>query len=278
MAVKTYRPTTPSRRYMTNTDFGVLTKKEPEKSLCRIIKKNAGRNNKGKITVRHRGGGAKRMYRLVDLKNDKFDVVGEVMALEYDPNRTAFIVLVKYSDGEKRYLLAPTGVKVGDKVLSSQGLVEAKNGNRMPLQFVPEGSLVFNVELVPGLGGKMVRSAGNAATLMIKEGDFAQLRLPSGEIRLVSQKCAATIGQVSNLDHSNIVIGKAGRKRHMRRRPEVRGKAMNPCDHPHGGGEGRNPIGLIHPKTPTGKPALGVRTRKKNKKSTRYILRRRTKN
>ena len=277
MALKTYKPTTPSRRFMRGVDFSILTKKKPEKSLTLPIKKRSGRSKStGGITTRHRGGGHKRMYRLVDFKRDKFDIESEVQALEYDPNRTAFIALVKYADGEKRYIIAPHGIKVGDKIISSKNKIEAKIGNRMPLKYIPVGSFVYEVELVPGKGSQMVRSAGSMAQLQALEKGMAQLRLPSKEIRNVSANCLATIGQVSNIDHENIILGKAGRKRWRGIRPATRGKAMNPKDHPHGGGEGRSPIGLIHPKTPWGKPALGYKTRKKGKKSDKMIIKKAT--
>ncbi|MBU1167601.1 50S ribosomal protein L2 [Patescibacteria group bacterium] len=273
MPNKKYNPTSPARRYLTVSDFSTLTKKKPEKRLCSVLQKKAGRNNTGKITIRHRGGGRKRLYRLVDFSRKNFNLTAEVLALEYDPNRSAHIMLVQYESGKKSYYLAPEGIKVGDKVVSSEAKVEAKTGNRMPLEHIPDGNTVYNIELVPGAGGKMAKSAGSSAVLMITDAGFAQLRLPSGEVRTVSQKCLASVGQLSNTEHGNVVIGKAGRVRLMGRRPHVRGKAMNPVDHPHGGGEGRAPIGMVHPKTPWGKPALGVKTRKKNKKSNASIIR-----
>jgi large subunit ribosomal protein L2 len=276
MAIKSYKPTTPPRRYMTTIDFSVLTKKKPEKSLLLPPKKRGGKSKAtGMITVRHRGGGNKRKYRIIDFKRDKYDIKAKVIALEYDPNRSAFIALLQYEDGEKRYIIAPHQIKVGDEVISSKNKIEAKIGNRMLLKYIPLGSFVYDVELVPGKGARLVRSAGNLAQLIALEGKYAQLRLPSGEIRNILSSCSATIGQVSNPDHENIEIGKAGRKRWKGIRPTVRGKAMNPVDHPHGGGEGRSPIGLIHPKTPWGKPALGVKTRKKGKKSDKLIIKRR---
>ncbi|MBU1119025.1 50S ribosomal protein L2 [Patescibacteria group bacterium] len=273
MPIKTYKPTTPARRYMSNTDFSEIDKKRPEKSLASNIKKKAGRNNTGTITVRRRGGGSKRQYRAIDFKRTRFDEKATVTSIEYDPNRTSFIMLVEYPDGTKSYILAPKELEKGATVVSSDKKIEPETGSRMPLKFVPDGSFVYNIELTPKCGGCIVRSAGGTATLMGKEGGFAQLKLPSGEIRLVKDGCAASIGQLSNVVHEKTVIGKAGRVRHMRKRPSVRGKAMNPVDHPHGGGEGRSPIGLTHPKTKWGKPALGVRTRKKNKKSGKYIVR-----
>ena len=276
MPVKTYKPVTPSRRFITTTDFSGLTKKKPEKSLIRTLKKRAGRSrSSGRITVRHQGGGAKRRYRLVDYKQNKFDVEAEVKALEYNPNCTAFIAFLEFTDKEKRYILAPSKLKVGDKVTISQQKIEAKEGNRMPLQYIPAGSIVHNIELNPGQGGRIIRSAGTGAQLMEIEGKYANLKLSSGEIRKIGKKCAASLGQVSNREHENIVIGKAGRQRRLGIRPTVRGKAMNPVDHPHGGGEGRSPIGMIHPKTRQGKPALGRKTRKKNKKSNKFIIKRR---
>jgi len=255
-----------------------ITKKEPEKSLLAgRVPSHAGRNNQGKITTRHRGGGEKRLLRVVDNKRDKYDVVGVVSALEYDPNRTANLALVYYKDGEKRYIVAPQGLVVGQEVISSLKTIEAKLGNRMPLKYIPTGLTVHDLELTPRRGGIAVRSAGAAATLMSAEDGWARLKFPSGEIRLVPEECSATIGQVSNIDHINVRLGKAGRRRHQGFRPSVRGKAMNPVDHPHGGGEGHNPIGLKHPKTPWGKPALGVPTRNRKKHSARYIISRRPK-
>lgn len=255
--------------------FDDITKKAPEKSLTVIKKKHSGRNFQGKITVRHRGGGAKQRYRIIDFKREKYDIPATVEAIEYDPNRSARIALVKYEDGEKRYVVAPVGLKVGDKIVSSQKKIEIKVGNRLRIEDIPTGLIIHAIELLPGKGAQMARSAGAGVQLMAIEGKYAQLKMPSGEIRMVSKDCMATIGQVSNPEHQHIEIGKAGRKRHMGIKPTVRGKVMNPVDHPHGGGEGRNPIGLKHPKTPWGKPALGVKTRKHGKKSDRLIIKRR---
>lgn len=274
MGIKKYSPYTPSRRHMTASTFEEITKKEPEKSLVVSLKKNSGRNNQGKITVRHRGGGAKLKYRIIDFKRNKDGVPATVAAIEYDPNRTANIALLQYADGEKRYILAPNGLKVGQKVMSGPE-AEIRVGNALALENIPVGSSIHNIELQPGKGGQLVRSAGNVAQLMAKEGKYATLRLPSGEMRMVPIKCRATLGQVGNIDHELITIGKAGRKRHMGIRPTVRGSVMNPNDHPHGGGEGRAPIGRPSPMTPWGKPALGLKTRKKNKHSNKYIVRKR---
>ncbi len=271
MAVKTYKPTTPSRRYMTAPDFSVLSDVKPEKSLLVKLKKHAGRNSYGRITVRHRGGGNKSKYRIIDFKRDKMDMPATVLTLEYDPNRTAYIALVQYEDGEKRYILAPNELKVGHKVISSE-TADIKPGNTLPLANIPVGTIIHNVEITKNRGGQLVRSAGNAAQLMAKEGDYAQVRLPSGEVRKVLIECKATIGQVSNLEHENVTIGKAGRTRHMGIKPTVRGVVMNPCDHPHGGGEGKSPIGRPAPVTPWGKPALGLKTRKKKKITNRLIV------
>ncbi len=271
MAVKTYKPTTPSRRYMTAPDFSVLSDVKPEKSLLVKLKKHAGRNSYGRITVRHRGGGNKSKYRIIDFKRDKMDMPATVLTLEYDPNRTAYIALVQYEDGEKRYILAPNELKVGHKVISSE-TADIKPGNTLPLANIPVGTIIHNVEITKNRGGQLVRSAGNAAQLMAKEGDYAQLRLPSGEVRKVLIECKATIGQVSNLEHENVTIGKAGRTRHMGIKPTVRGVVMNPCDHPHGGGEGKSPIGRPAPVTPWSKPALGLKTRKKKKITNRLIV------
>ncbi len=271
MAVKTYKPTTPSRRYMTTPDFSVLSDVKPEKSLLVKLKKHAGRNSYGRITVRHRGGGNKSKYRIIDFKRDKMDMPATVLTLEYDPNRTAYIALVQYEDGEKRYILAPNELKVGHKVISS-ATADIKPGNTLPLANIPVGTIIHNVEITKNKGGQLVRSAGNAAQLMAKEGDYAQVRLPSGEVRKVLIDCKATIGQVSNLEHENVTIGKAGRTRHMGIKPTVRGVVMNPCDHPHGGGEGKSPIGRPAPVTPWGKPALGLKTRKKKKITNRLIV------
>jgi large subunit ribosomal protein L2 len=274
MPVKTYKPLTGGRRVASVLETKDLTKKEPEKKLTKGKKRISGRS-RGKITVRHRGGGAKRLYREIDFRQDKFDIPGKIKSIEYDPNRSAFIALVCYKDGEKRYILAQEGLKVNDEILSSQSKIELKVGNRMPLKYIPPGTIVSNVELYKGRGGQLARAAGTGAVVMATENGYTQLKLPSGEIRLVPEDCLASIGQISNVDHWLIKIGKAGRKRHMGFRPSVRGKAMNPPDHPHGGGEGHTPIGLVHPKTPWGKPALGVKTRRKKKWSTRFIIKRR---
>ncbi|MFY9214670.1 MAG: 50S ribosomal protein L2 [Tissierellaceae bacterium] len=276
MSVRKYKPTSPAVRQMTVSSFDEITKTEPEKSLLVSMSKSGGRNSQGKITIRHRGGGAKRKYRIIDFKRDKDGIPGRVASIEYDPNRTANIALINYADGEKRYILAPHGLKVGDVIESGEN-ADIKIGNALKLKDMPVGTTVHNVELKPGKGGQLVRSAGSEAQLMAKEGKYAQLRLPSGEFRLVSLECRATIGQVGNLSHELITIGKAGRARHMGHRPSVRGSAMNPVDHPHGGGEGRAPIGMPSPMTPWGKPTLGYKTRKKGKKSDQYIVRRRTK-
>ncbi|RKI78726.1 50S ribosomal protein L2 [bacterium 1xD42-87] len=274
MAIKTYNPYTPSRRNMTGSDFSEITKKTPEKALCTSLKKNAGRNNQGKITVRHHGGGNRRLYRNVDFKRNKDGISAKVIGIEYDPNRTANIALICYEDGEKAYILAPDGLKDGMKVMNGPE-AEIRVGNCLPLSEIPVGTLVHNIELYPGKGGQLVRSAGNSAQLMAKEGKYATLRLPSGEMRMVPLVCRASIGTVGNTDHNLIKIGKAGRKRHMGVRPTVRGSVMNPNDHPHGGGEGRAPIGRPGPCTPWGKPALGLKTRKKKKASNKLIVRRR---
>ncbi len=274
MAIKTYNPYTPSRRNMTGSDFSEITKKTPEKALCSSVKKNAGRNNQGKITVRHHGGGNRRLYRNVDFKRNKDGISAKVIGIEYDPNRTANIALICYEDGEKAYILAPDGLKDGMKVMNGPE-AEIRVGNCLPLSEIPVGTLVHNIELYPGKGGQLVRSAGNSAQLMAKEGKYATLRLPSGEMRMVPLVCRASIGTVGNTDHNLIKIGKAGRKRHMGVRPTVRGSVMNPNDHPHGGGEGRAPIGRPGPCTPWGKPALGLKTRKKKKASNKLIVRRR---
>lgn len=274
MGIKKYNPYTPSRRQMTSSTFEEITKKDPEKSLVVSLKKNSGRNNQGKITVRHRGGGHKIKYRMVDFKRNKDGIPATVTAIEYDPNRTANIALIVYADGVKSYILAPNGLKVGDKLMNGPE-AEVKLGNTLPLGNIPLGSSVHNIEMKPGKGGQLVRSAGNVAQLMAKEGKYATLRLPSGEMRMVPIECRATIGQVGNIDHELITLGNAGRKRHMGIRPTVRGAVMNPCDHPHGGGEGKNGIGRPSPVTPWGKPALGYKTRKKNKHSNKYIVRKR---
>ena len=275
MSIKTYRPTTPARRQMTVSGFdGVDKHAKPEKSLLEVLKKNAGRNSYGRITVRHQGGGNRQKYRVIDFKRDKYDVEAEVLRIEYDPNRSAFIALVEYTDGEQRYILQPSGLKVGDTVVAGPA-ADIKAGNALPLKNIPVGTIVHNVELYPGRGGQLARAAGNSAQLMAKEGIYALLRLPSGELRNVSADCMATIGQVGNLDHENVKIGKAGRKRHMGWRPTVRGSVMNPNDHPHGGGEGKAPIGRPGPVTPWGKPALGYKTRKTKKSSDKLIVKRR---
>ena len=274
MGIKTYRPYTPSRRQMTGSDFSEITKKTPEKSLLAPRSRQAGRNNQGKITVRHRGGGAKRKYRIIDFKRRKDGISATVIGIEYDPNRTANIALICYADGEKAYILAPEGLKDGMKVMNGPE-AEVRVGNCLPLSEIPVGTQIHNIELYPGKGGQLVRSAGNGAQLMAKEGKYATLRLPSGEMRMVPVVCRATIGNVGNVDHNLIKIGKAGRKRHMGIRPTVRGSVMNPNDHPHGGGEGRAPIGRPGPCTPWGKPALGLKTRKKKKASNKLIVRRR---
>ena len=274
MGIKTYNPYTPSRRNMTGLDFAEVTKTTPEKSLVVSLKKNSGRNNQGKITVRHRGGGVRRKYRVVDFKRRKDDIPATVIGIEYDPNRTANIALICYADGEKAYILAPNGLKDGMKVMNGAN-AEIKIGNCLPLELIPVGTEVHNIELYPGKGGQLVRSAGNSAQLMAKEGKYATLRLPSGEMRMVPVTCRATIGTVGNIEHDLVNIGKAGRKRHMGIRPTVRGSVMNPNDHPHGGGEGKTGIGRPGPCTPWGKPALGLKTRKKNKQSNKLIVRRR---
>ncbi|HHT64596.1 MAG: 50S ribosomal protein L2 [Caldicoprobacterales bacterium] len=274
MAIKKYNPTSPARRHMSVSAFEEITKKAPEKSLVVTLKSKAGRNAQGRITVRHRGGGEKRKYRIIDFKRTKDDVPAKVAAIEYDPNRSANIALLHYADGEKRYIICPNGLKVGDTVVSGPNS-DIKVGNALPLRNIPVGTVIHNIELRAGKGAQLVRSAGNSAQLMAKEGNFAQVRLPSGEVRQVRAECRATIGQVGNVDHENITIGKAGRKRHMGFRPTVRGSVMNPVDHPHGGGEGRSPIGRPSPVTPWGKPTLGYKTRKKNKESDKYIVKRR---
>ena len=276
MSIKKYKATSPAIRQMTVPTFEEITKKEPEKSLVVNLNKTGGRNAQGKITARHRGGGAKRKYRIIDFKRNKDGIPGKVAAIEYDPNRTANIALIHYVDGEKRYILAPNKLKVGDAIESGTD-ADIKIGNALPLKFIPVGTTVHNVELKPGKGGQMARSAGSSAQLMGKEGKYATLRLPSGEFRLVLQDCRATIGQVGNIEHENLTVGKAGKSRHKGKRPHVRGSAMNPVDHPHGGGEGRTSIGMPSPLTPWGKPTLGYKTRKKNKKSDKYIVRKRKK-
>ncbi len=274
MAIKKYKPTTPGQRGMTVSAFEEITKTTPEKSLTVTLKKHAGRNVRGKITVRHRGGGYRPKYRIIDFKRMKDGVPGKVAAIEYDPNRSANIALIFYADGDKRYIIAPNRLNVGDVIVSGPD-ADIKIGNALPLRNIPVGTVIHNVELKPGKGGQLVRSAGNGAQLMAKEGNYAQVRLPSGEVRRIRIECRATIGEVGNLDHENIKIGKAGKKRHMGIRPTVRGSVMNPNDHPHGGGEGRAPIGRKAPVTPWGKPALGLKTRKKKKSSDKYIVKRR---
>ncbi len=274
MGIKKYNPTTPGRRGMTGSTFEEITSSAPEKSLTVTLKKHSGRNNRGKITVRHRGGGVRPKYRIIDFKRDKDGIPGKVATIEYDPNRTANIALIVYADGEKRYIIAPEGLKPGMTILSGED-VDITVGNTLPLSNIPVGTVIHNIEMKPGKGGQMVRAAGNGAQLMAKEGKYALLRLPSGELRNVLQTCRATIGEVGNTEHSNIRIGKAGRRRHMGVRPTVRGSVMNPNDHPHGGGEGRAPIGRKGPVTPWGKPALGYKTRKKKKDSSKYIVKRR---
>ena len=274
MAVKTYKPTTPARRQMSNVDYSCLSKVAPERSLLEGKKKHSGRNSYGRITVRHQGGGNRQKYRVIDFKRNKLDMPATVKTIEYDPNRTVFIALIEYTDGEKAYILAPADIKIGDTVISSKD-ADIKPGNCLPLESIPVGTIVNSVELNPGKGAQLVRSAGAYAQLMAKENGYAQVRLPSGEVRMVRLNCKATIGVLSNGDHSNISIGKAGRKRHMGIRPTVRGSVMNPCDHPHGGGEGRAPIGRSGPMTPWGKPTLGYKTRAKKNKSNKFIVRRR---
>ena len=275
MSVRTFKPTTPSRRHMSVSGFdGIDKKAKPERSLTEVLKKNSGRNSYGRITVRHRGGGNRRKYRIIDFKRDKFDVEGTVLRLEYDPNRSANIALVEYADGERRYILAPVGLAAGDKVISSAN-ADIKPGNTLPIANIPVGTVIHNIEIYPGKGGQLVRSAGVAAQLMAKEGAMAQVRLPSGEYRLIRVGCMASIGQVGNVDHANVAIGKAGRKRHMGIRPTVRGSVMNPCDHPHGGGEGKSPVGRPGPVTPWGKPALGYKTRKTKNRTDKFIVKRR---
>ena len=275
MAVKKYKPVTHGQRGMTGYTFEEITKSTPERSLLVTKRQYGGRNAYGRVTVRHRGGGHRRFIRLVDFKRDKRDIAAKVIAIEYDPNRTARLALLSYADGEKRYIVAPLDLKVGDTVLSGPN-AEIRSGNSLPIANIPVGTTIHNIEVKDGKGGQLVRSAGGAAQLLAKEGDFAQIRMPSGEVRLIRQTCYATIGQVGNLDHSNIKLGKAGRKRHLGVRPTVRGSAMSPSDHPHGGGEGRQPIGIAGPKSPWGKPTLGKKTRR-NKKTDQYIVRRRSK-
>jgi len=274
MGIKKYNPTTPSRRNMTVSTFDEITKNEPEKSLLRPLNKKAGRNSYGRITVRHHGGGNKRKYRVIDFKRNKDGIKATVIGIEYDPNRSANIALLQYEDDEKRYILAPKGLKDGDIVMSGTG-ADIKPGNALAIEEIPVGTLVHNIELKPGKGGQIVRSAGNAAQILAKEGDFAHVRLPSGEMRLIRVKCKATIGEIGNSEHENLNWGKAGKSRWMGIKPTVRGSVMNPCDHPHGGGEGKSPVGRSGPVTPWGKPALGYKTRKNKKQSDKYIVRRR---
>ena len=273
MAIKKYKPTTPGRRGMTVTDYSVLSKVEPERSLLEPMKKHSGRNNTGRITVRHHGGGNRTKYRVIDFKRSKFDVPATVKTLEYDPNRSAHIALIEYTDGVKSYILAPEGLKVGDTVMAGPN-ADIKPGNALPFANIPVGTIIHNIELYPGKGGQLVRSAGNMAQLMAKENGYALIRLPSGEMRNVPLNCIATIGQVGNVDHENVNLGKAGRKRHMGWRPTVRGSVMNPCDHPHGGGEGKSPVGRPGPVTPWGKPAMGYKTRKHHNRSDKFIVKR----
>ena len=274
MAIKTFNPTTPSRRNMTVIDYSGLSKVKPEKSLLETLKKNSGRNSYGRINVRHRGGGNKKKYRIIDFKRDKMDMAATVLTLEYDPNRSANIALVEYEDKERRYIIAPNGLKVGDVVYSSAN-ADIKPGNCLPIANIPLGTIIHNIELYPGRGAQLVRSAGGAAQLMAKEGEAAQVRLPSGEVRYIRMNCKATIGQVGNIDYENVQIGKAGRTRHKGFRPTVRGSVMNPCDHPHGGGEGKSPIGRPSPVTPWGKPTMGYKTRKTKNRTDKQIVRRR---
>ena len=274
MAIKSYKPTTPSRRQMTVTDYSELSKVAPEKSLLEPLKKHSGRNSNGRLTVRHRGGGNRRKYRVIDFKRDKTEMPAKVLTLEYDPNRSAHIALVQYEDGEKRYIIAPNGLKVGDTVVAGPG-ADIKPGNSLPMASIPTGTFIHNIELYPGKGAQLARSAGVMAQLMAKENGYALVRLPSGELRNIPEICVATIGQVGNIDYENVNYGKAGRRRHMGWRPTVRGSVMNPCDHPHGGGEGKSPIGRPGPVTPWGKPALGYKTRATHNRSDKFIVRRR---
>ena len=275
MSIKTYKPTTPSRRHMSVSGFdGVDKHAKPQKELVEVLKKHSGRNSYGRITVRHQGGGNRKKYRVIDFKRDKMDVTATVLRLEYDPNRSANIALVEYADGERRYILAPVGLNVGDVIVSSAA-ADIKPGNALPLANIPVGTVIHNIELYPGKGAQLVRSAGVAAQLMAKENGMATVRLPSGEYRKVRLNCIACIGQVGNVDHANIAVGKAGRKRHMGVRPTVRGSVMNPCDHPHGGGEGKSPVGRPGPVTPWGKPAMGYKTRKKKNATDKFIVKRR---
>ena len=274
MAIKSYKQTTPSRRQMTVTDYSELSKVAPEKSLLEPLKKHSGRNSNGRITVRHRGGGNRRKYRVIDFKRDKTEMPAKVLTLEYDPNRSSHIALVQYEDGEKRYIIAPNGLKVGDTVVAGPG-ADIKPGNSLPMASIPTGTFIHNIELYPGKGAQLARSAGVMAQLMAKENGYALVRLPSGELRNIPEICVATIGQVGNIDYENVNYGKAGRRRHMGWRPTVRGSVMNPCDHPHGGGEGKSPIGRPGPVTPWGKPALGYKTRATHNRSDKFIVRRR---
>jgi len=276
MGIKTYKPYTQSRRFFTSDDYSDITKTKPEKSLIERLKKHSGRNNAGMVTVRHQGGGHKKFYRIIDFKRDKFDIPGKVVAIEYDPNRSARIALIEYADGEKRYIIHPLGLKVGDTVLSSQKSIDFSVGNAMPIRFIQVGSMIHNIEILPGQGGKMCRSAGSYAQILAKEGEYAHIRLQSGEIRLVKMSCMATIGQVGNIDHENISLGKAGRTRHLGIRPTVRGVKMNAVDHPMGGGRGRSKGGNI-PQSPTGVPAKGYKTRRKKNIWNKYIIARRKK-
>ena len=276
MAIRVYKPTSPARRFMSVLTFEEITKKEPERSLVTDLRHKAGRNHHGKITVRHQGGGARRKYRIIDFKRNKDGIPATVKAIEYDPNRTCFIALLVYADGEKRYILAPLGLKVGDTVMSGPD-ADIKPGNCLPIENIPLGTLIHNVEIKVGRGGQMVRSAGTAAQVMAKEGTHAQVRLPSGEVRMVSMNARATVGQVGNTNHSNVRVGKAGRSRHMGIRPTVRGVVMNPCDHPHGGGEGKSPVGMPAPMSPWGKKTQGVKTRKHRKYSDKLIISRKSK-
>jgi len=275
MAIKVYKPTSPGRRGMSVSTFEEITRQDPERSLLRPLRERAGRNNEGRVTVRHQGGGHKRMYRVIDFKRDKHGIPARVASIEYDPNRSSRIALLNYADGEKRYIIAPVGLQVGTQLMSGPA-AEVRVGNTLPLQSIPLGTVIHNVELEPGKGGQLARSAGTGAQLMAKEGDYAQVRLPSGEVRRVRMNCLATIGQVGNTDHANITLGKAGRKRWLGIRPTVRGTAQDPNSHPHGGGEGRSPVGMPGPKTPWGKPAHGYKTRK-NKRTNQFIVRRRGK-
>ena len=274
MAIKKYKPTSPARRFMSVLSYEEIPKKSPEKALTSDLRSQAGRNAQGKITVRHRGGGVRRQYRIIDFKRDRDGIPATVASIEYDPNRSANIALLNYADGAKRYILAPLGLKVGDKVLSGIG-ADIKVGNALPISDIPVGTMIHNLELLPGKGGQLCRSAGAAAQLMAKEGRYAQVRLPSGEVRMLAMNCKATIGQVGNLEHENVSIGKAGRKRHMGWRPSVRGVVMNPVDHPHGGGEGKSPVGMPSPMSPWGKPTMGRKTRKHKNPSDKYIVKRR---